>query len=73
MAIMVCIIGGYSVRALHQLLVVKDRRRAAEHWAYVKGLVTRRAWVGDVEVARARSSSAPPLGTAQEHSLREAE
>jgi GT2 family glycosyltransferase len=73
MTIMVCIIGGYSVRALHQLLVVKDRRRAAEHWAYVKGLVTRRAWVGDVEVARARSSSAPPLGTAQEHSLREAE
>lgn len=40
---------GYLVRVAEQLLG-RDRPRAREHWAYVMGLVTRRAQVAGVEV-----------------------
>lgn len=60
-AIVLVLVLGYAVRALHQRLVVKDAQRAAEHVAYVRGLVTRRAWVGGQEVVRSRRA-APAAG-----------
>ncbi len=41
--------GGYVVRAVAQHLLGRHER-AHEHWAYVRGAFTRRAWVGGVEV-----------------------
>ena len=41
--------GGYLVRAAVQL-VTGRRARAREHWSYVKGVTTGRAWVGGEEV-----------------------
>lgn len=61
---MVALIGaGYAVRAVEQLLVRRDRRRAREHWAYSSGAFTGRAFVGGRLVTsrggeRPRSTSA---------------
>ena len=53
-AIVLLLVLGYAARALQQRFAVKDAGRAREHWAYVRGLVTRRAWVGGQEVVRSR-------------------